>query len=94
MFLSSALPSMLLLPVVFCTPIHKHECDLNIGGGEGANVTVCYNICDPDCSFTYFSAHPFFSLNCFGRAKFPSNLHKNAPGSLNNWNGEQGTPNF
>ena len=49
MFLSSALPSMLLLPVTFCTPIHKHECDLNIEGVEGANVIVCYNICDPDC---------------------------------------------
>ena len=49
MFLSSALPSMLLLPVAFCTPIHKHGCDLNIEGGEGANVILCYNICDRDC---------------------------------------------
>jgi len=39
---------MLLLPVAFCTPIHKHECDLNIERGEGANVVVCYNICDRD----------------------------------------------
>ena len=53
MFLSSALPSMLLLPVAFCTSIHKHECDLNIGGSEGANVIVCYNICDGDCSSGY-----------------------------------------
>ena len=43
---------MLLLPVAFCTPIYKHECDLNIGGGEGAYVIVCYNICDRDCSLT------------------------------------------
>ena len=50
MFLSSALSSMLLLPVAFCTPIPKHECDLNIEGGEGANVILCYNICDRDCS--------------------------------------------
>ena len=50
MLLSSALPSMLLLPVAFCTPIHKHECDLNIGGAEGANVIVCYKICDRDYS--------------------------------------------
>ena len=27
---------MLLLLVAFCTQIHKHECDLNIEGGEGA----------------------------------------------------------
>ena len=40
---------MLLLPVAFCTPIHKHGCDLNIEGGEGANVILCYNICDRDC---------------------------------------------
>ena len=50
MFVSSHLPSMLLLPVAFCTSIYKHECDLNIGGGEGAYVIVCYNICDRDCS--------------------------------------------
>ena len=31
---------MLLLPVTFCTPIHKHECDLNIERGKGANVTL------------------------------------------------------
>ena len=43
---------MLLLPVAFCTPIHKHECDLNIEGGGGANVIVCYNICDGDCFFS------------------------------------------
>ena len=49
MFVSSHLPSMLLLPVAFCTSIYKHECDLNIGGGEGAYVIVCYNICDRDC---------------------------------------------
>ena len=42
---------MLLLPVAFCTPMHKHECDLNIEWGEGANVIMCYNICDRDCSF-------------------------------------------
>ena len=41
---------MLLLPVAFCTPIYKHECDLSIGGGEGAYVIVCYNICDRDCN--------------------------------------------
>ena len=40
---------MLLLPVGFCTPINKHECDLYIEGGEGANVIMCYNICDRDC---------------------------------------------
>ena len=39
---------MLLLLVAFCTPTHKHECDLNIEGDEGANVIVCYNICDRD----------------------------------------------
>ena len=51
MFFSSALRSMLHLPVAFCTAIHKHECELNIEGegGEGANVIVCYNICDRDC---------------------------------------------
>ena len=49
MFLSSTLPSVLLLPVAFWTPIHKHECDLNIEGGEGPNVILCYNICDRDC---------------------------------------------
>ena len=43
---------MLLLPVAFCTPIHEHECDLNIEGDEGANVIVCYNICDRDCRYT------------------------------------------
>ena len=32
---------MLLLPVAFCTPMHKHECDLNIEWGEGANVIIC-----------------------------------------------------
>ena len=42
---------MLLLPVAFCTPIHKHGCDLNIEGGEGANVILCYNICDRDCRY-------------------------------------------
>ena len=41
---------MLLLPVAFWTTIHKHECDLSIEGGEGANVILCYNICDRDCS--------------------------------------------
>ena len=25
-----------------------HECDLNIEWGEGANVIMCYNICDRD----------------------------------------------
>ena len=46
---------MLLLPVAFCTPMHKHECDLNIEWGEGANVIMCYNICDRDCrSKEYF----------------------------------------
>ena len=40
---------MLLLPVGFCTPIDKRECDLNIEGVEGANVIMCYNICDRDC---------------------------------------------
>ena len=46
---------MLLLPVAFCTPVHKHECDLNIEWGEGANVIMCYNICDRDCrSNKYF----------------------------------------
>ena len=50
---------MLLLPVAFCTPIHKHGCDLNIEGGEGANVILCYNICDRDCRFknTPFSSY-------------------------------------
>ena len=48
-FLSSALPLLLLLPVAFCTPNHKHECDLNIEGGEGPNVIFLYNICDRDC---------------------------------------------
>ena len=32
----------------FCTPIDKHECDLNIEVGEGANVIMCYIICDRD----------------------------------------------
>ena len=41
---------MLLLPVAFCTPIRKHECGLNIEGDEGANVIMCYNICDRNCS--------------------------------------------
>ena len=41
---------MLLLPVAFCTPIQRHGCDLNIEGGEGANVILCYNICERDCS--------------------------------------------
>jgi len=46
---------MLLLPVAFCTPMHKHECDLNIEWGEGANVIMCHNICDRDCrSKEYF----------------------------------------
>lgn len=45
MFLSS----VLLLPVSFCTPT-MNECDLNIEGEEGANVVVCYNFCDRDCS--------------------------------------------
>ena len=46
---------MLLLPVAFCTPMHKCECDLNIEWGEGANVIMCYNICDRDCrSKEYF----------------------------------------
>ena len=40
---------MLLLPVAFCTPMHKHEYDLNIEWG--ANVIMCYNICDRDCSW-------------------------------------------
>ena len=53
MFLSSALPSMLLLPVAFWHPIEKHECDLNIEGGEGANVIMCYNICHRDCRSTF-----------------------------------------
>ena len=35
---------MLVLPVAFCTPTQKRECDLNIEGDEGANVNVCYNI--------------------------------------------------
>ena len=30
--------------------MQKHECDLNIEWGEGANVIMCYNICDRDCS--------------------------------------------
>ena len=30
--------------------MHKHECDLNIQWSEGANVIMCYNICDWDCS--------------------------------------------
>ena len=61
MFLSSTLPSMLLLPVAFCTPTHKHDCDLNIEGGEGANVIVCYSICDRDCSS--FSILHIFDLD-------------------------------
>ena len=43
-FLSSALPSMLLLPVAFCTPMHKHECDLNIKWCEGANVIMLQHL--------------------------------------------------
>ena len=43
---------MLLLPVAFCTPMHKHECDLNIEWDEGANVIMCY-ICDQGCSYSY-----------------------------------------
>ena len=46
MFLSS----VLLLQVSFCTPTHNHECDLNNEGDEGANVILCYNFCDRDCS--------------------------------------------
>ena len=45
---------MLLLPVAFCTPMHKHEYDLNIEWGEGANVIMCYNMCDRDCGFKPF----------------------------------------
>ena len=41
---------MMLLPVAFCTPMYKHEYDLNIEWGEGANVIMCCNICDRDCS--------------------------------------------
>ena len=47
---------MLLLPIAFCTPVHKHECDLNIEGVDGANVIVCYNICDRNCSLTKVKA--------------------------------------
>lgn len=48
MFLSSALSSLFVLLVAFCTPTHEHECDLNIEADEGAKVIVCYNICDQD----------------------------------------------
>ena len=27
--------------VMLCTPTHEHQPDLNIEGGEGANVLVC-----------------------------------------------------
>ena len=30
--------------------MHKHEYDLNIEWGEGANMIMCYKICDRDCS--------------------------------------------
>ena len=47
--LSSAVSSMLRLSVDFSSPTHKHQHDLNIERGEGANVLVCYNICGRDC---------------------------------------------
>ena len=51
MFLSSALPSMLFLPVFFFAlqPINMNQCGLNIEEGEGENVSVCYKIWDWDC---------------------------------------------
>ena len=61
---------MLLLPVAFCTPIHKHGCDLNIEGGEGANVILCYNICDRDCSLYKREYH----LSSFGLATVNSGV--------------------
>ena len=41
----------MLFYVMLCTPTHEHQLDLDIEGGEGANVLMCYNICDRDCSF-------------------------------------------
>ena len=41
MFLSFALPTLLLLVVALCSPTYERQDDLNIEGGEGKNVLLC-----------------------------------------------------